>query len=216
MPADHRPSSEPASRKEAPSIRLGIFGTRPWVPASGSATVREGKAVYYLTKAVDYKIYSEFNQPVEILAKVVCNLRKYYGQDQDATVRLIQKHFNPKSDYKWSAEGIRLTWEMVEPYTPSLGLVDEMAVAKHEAAFLENEVIDLVASTKIGGKVWDHDLLAEFQRKNPEIQVTLHAFTKAVNLVTGMKKTNSNGKRYWVGFHLPTAEELASREENAA
>jgi len=33
---------------------------------------------------------------------------------------------------------------------------------------------------------------------------------------TGMSKTPSNGRFYWEGFHLPTADEMPVAEEVAA
>jgi hypothetical protein len=73
-----------------------------------------------------------------------------------------------------------------------------------------------IAWTEPGGRVQDHELLKVFQDWNPDIEVTLNLFTRAVNAVTGIGKTSSNSKQYWVGFHLPTADELAIRKKMAA
>ncbi len=180
---------------------------KPWVKASGPPNVQLDKATYYLTHGIDYKALRVFDKPEVILAKVVCNLRNYFRQSQESTVRLIQKHFNSKSDIQWSEEGIRLVWEQVEPFTPWLGKEDMQAIARQKAAFIENEVVDLIAWTKPGGRVLDKDLLKAFREWNPEIEVTSNAFSRAVKAVTGLSKLRSNGKDYWVGFHIPTAEE---------
>lgn len=184
----------------------------PWVKASGPATVRLDKATYYLVHTFDYATYRPFDDSVMILSKVVCNLRHYFCQSQESTVKLVQEHFNPKSDDKWSPEGIRLVWELAEPFTPDLGLVDAVALAQQKKVFLENEVVDLIAWTKPGGRVLDKDLLKVFREWNPELEIefTENLFTRAVQAVTGLRKLRSNGKDYWVGFHLPAADEQLS------
>jgi hypothetical protein len=189
------------------------------VPSSASADIRHGQAIFYLVHSFDHEAAFERDLPTMLFAKVVCNLRNYYVQDQESTVNLIQTYFNPKCwDEPWSQEAVRLMWEYVEPFTPWLGFVDETGVADQHRAFLENEVVDLLAWTAPGGRVLDYDLLRVFREWNPELEiaVSLNLFTRAVNAVTGLGKTPSNSKQYWVGFHLPTAEELAIRERMAA
>ncbi len=151
------------------------------------------------------------------LAKVVCNLRNFYLLDVDSTIELVQKCFNPRTVfYEWSPEAIRLTWECVACFTPSLGIRDVKARAKQKAQRLETEVIDLLVWTKSGGRVLDDDLLRVFRKWNPGMRVTSNSFTRAVNAVTGMSKRRSNGKAYWVGFCLPTAAELGLQGKKAA
>ena len=202
-----------------PSIRLGTFSRKPWVPSSASADIRHGQAIYYLVHSFDHEAAFERDLPTMLFAKVVCNLRHYYVQDQESTVDLIQTYFNPKCwDEPWSPEAVRLMWEYVEPFTPSLGLADETAIADQHRAFLENEVVDLIAWTVPGGRVLDHDLLRVFREWNPELEidVSLNLFTRAVNAVTGLTKHRSNGKAHWIGFCLPTAAELGLQGQKAA
>ena len=204
-------------RVRPPCIRLGTTSRKPWVPSSAPAHIRSGQAIFYLVKVFNHEDACERDLPTTLLAKVVCNLRNYYLQDQESTVKLIQTYFNPKDlDDQWSPEAVRLMWEYVEGFTPWLGLVDKTAIADQRRVFLENEVVDLIAWTEQGGRVSDHDLLKVFQEWNPDIQVSLNLFTRAVNAVTGLGKTPSNGKQYWVGFHIPMAGELAIREGMAA
>ncbi|BDU74899.1 hypothetical protein [Mesoterricola silvestris] len=203
----------------APFIHTGTSTRVPWVPSSAPADIRHGQAIFYLLKALDHEAAFERDLPTLLLAKVVCNLRNYYLQDQESTVDLILTHFNPKSwDEPWSAEAVRLMWECVEPYTPYLGIVDETAVARQRKAFLENEVVDLIAWTVPGGRVWDKDLERVFREWNPDLEIafTGNLFTRAVKAVTGLSKTPAHGRYYWEGFHLPTAEEVAVAAGKAA
>lgn len=204
---------------QPPSIRLGTTSRKPWRVPTAPADILHGQAIFYLLKAFDHEAAFERDLPTMILAKVVCNLRNYYLQDQENTVNLILDYFNPKCwDEPWSPEAVRLMWECVEPFTPSLGLVDQTAITDQRRAFLENEVVDLIAWTEPGGRVLDHDLFKVFCAWNPdlEVPVTLNLFTRAVNAVTGTVKMPSNSHQFWVGFHIPTAAELAIRERLAA
>lgn len=208
-------AAPPAPR--APFLRLGTISRKPWVPSSASADIRHGQAIFYLVHSFDHKAAFERDLPTMIFAKVVCNLRNYYLQDQESTVDLIQTYFNPKCwDEPWSPEAVRLMWEYVEPFTPSLGLADEKARAKQRKRSLEDEVIDLLAWVKLGGRVLDDDLLRVFHQWNPHLNVKLNSFTRAVNAVTGMTKLRSDGKDYWIGFSLPTAAELGLQGKKAA
>ena len=159
---------------------------------------------------------ARFDLDTVILAKVICNLRNYYLQSAEQTVELVRSVFNPKSWQVWSPEGVKLAWELVEGYTPSLGLSDEKAVAKQRAALIENEVMDLIAWTKSGGRVSGEDLRAVFAEWNPDLNVTPREFGLAVKAVTGLSTRTSNGTRYWVGFHLPTSEEEKDQYPKAA
>jgi len=206
-----------AAPRQSLSLRMGVTERKPWVPSSSSEEDRHDQAMFYLIFRFDHEGAFERDLPTMILAKVVCNLRNYFLQDQENTVKLIQTYFNPKCwDEPWSPEAVRLMWECVEGYTPSLGLVDEAAVAQQKALVLEREAAYLLARTIPGGKVLDKNLLAVFQEWNPDIEVSSYLLTTAVSSVTGLKKTASNSKQYWVGFHLPTAEELESRLVKAA
>ena len=167
-------------------------------------------------RVFDYKEAAGFDSDVAILGKVVCNLRNYYRQSAEQTVELVTGVFNPKAWTPWSPEGIKLAWDLVEGFTPSLGLSDEKAVAKQRAALIEDEVVDLIAWTRSGGRVSGEDLLAVFTAWNPDLLVTPREFGAAVKAVTGLTQKPSNGIYYWVGFRLPTAKELEIIQEKAA
>jgi len=202
----------PVSRIRAGRLHDPRSSRLPWVKATGTPATLSRKAAQYL-RVFDYKKAAQYDLDTEILANVVCNLRNYYDQDADQTVRLVLDLFNPKSSELWSPEGIRLAWDLVEPFTPTLALADEKTIAKRKVATIENEVIDLIAWTKPGGRVSAGDLLETFREWNPWLQVTPNAFTRAVQAVTGMTKLRSNGKDYWVGFHLPAE---VNSEQSAA
>ncbi len=79
-------------------------------------------------------------------------------------------------------------------------------------------MVDLIAWTKPGGRVWDKELEQVFREWNPELgfEFTGNRFTRAVKAVTGLGKTSCGGRYYWEGFHLPTPEELAAGDGEAA
>jgi hypothetical protein len=206
----------PIQPERTTPIRKGSLNRLPWVEATGSPALLSDKATFYVMKVFDYESARKFDEPLMILAKVVCNLRNYFRQGETATVRLVSDYFNPKSDYAWSPEGIRLVWELVEGFSPSLGLADETAQAMHRAAFLQREVIYLLSHVQPGGRVSNRELMGTFTAWNPELEVTSNAFTRAVQAVTGLTKLRSNGIDYWVGFHLPMAEVAESPGSKAA
>ena len=187
----------------------------PWVIATGRPETLSRKAAEYL-RVFDYRSAAPFDLDTAILAKVVCNLRNYYLQSAAQTVELVLSVFNPKSWQEWSPEGIKLAWELVEGFTPSLGLSDEKAVAKQRAALIEDAVVDLIAWTKSGGRVSGEDLRAVFAEWNPDLPVTPVEFAIAVKAVTGLKTKTSNGTRYWVGFQLPVVSKASEQELRAA
>ena len=187
----------------------------PWVIATGRPETLSRKAAEYL-RVFDYKEAAQFDPDVAILAKVVCNLRIYYRQSAEQTVELVTGVFNPKAWTAWSPEGIKLAWELVEGFTPSLGINDEMAVSMRRAIDLEDAVLDLIAYTKPGGRVSGGALRHLFKEWNPDLLFTDVAFGLAVNAVTGMTSKVSHGTRYWVGFHLPTPEVLLGFDPKAA
>lgn len=180
---------------------------KPWVKSSGPPETLFRRAAYYLS-AFDYKAAAVWDLDTPILLHVVCNLRNYYQQDADQTVRLISWHFNSKSWEVWSPEAVRLAWELVEPYTPSLGLTDEDARSRQRVAEIEDEVTDLIAYTRSGGEVSVEKLFALYQEWFPDREIDRRLFGKAVNAVTGIKSKPKNGRRSYVGFHLPTEDEL--------
>lgn len=196
-------------------IRTGSTKRLHWVKATGIPATRSRKAAQYL-RDFDYKQAAIYDLDTVILAKVVCNLRNYYRQSVDETVGLVLNLFNPKSWEIWSEEAVRLTWTFVEGFTPSLGLADEKAIAKRRADLIENEAVDLIAWTIPGGRASINDLRATFNRWNPGINAEPTEFGRAVAAVTGLSTKVSHGTRYWVGFHLPTPEELMERSSEAA
>lgn len=202
-------ASAPSPRvTTAPSIRTGTLRRKPWVPCTGTPEIRQGQAIFYLTKAFDHEAAFRRDLPTLILAKVVCNLRNYFLQDQESTVHLILTYFNPRCwDEPWSPAAVRLMWSCVKSFTPSLGLDRPRAKDRQRARCLQEEVAIFLERTVPGGRVLDDDLLAGFLERNPDLVVTSNAFTRAVKAVTGLSKDRSNGEDYWVGFHLPTAGE---------
>lgn len=183
---------------------------RHWVHATGSSASLHAMAVFYL-KQYDYESARLWDRKlVFTLAKVVCNLRRYYLQDREATIRLIREFFNPRFGYRWTAEGIGLTWELVAPYAPSLGIKDDTAVNRERADDLYDRVVDLVLELEPRGRVLFTDLYAHFLALNPDLDPvpTDVAFGIAVGDVTGKKSTPSKGKRYYSGFRIPKAGAL--------
>ena len=145
-------------RPPVASLNTGTLNRKPWVVATGTQGTRSRKAAQYL-RVFDYKEAARYELDTPILAKVVCNLRNYYQQDTHQTVELITALFNPKSWQVWSKEAITLAWELVEGFTPSLGLADAKAIAKQRAAMIEYEVVDLIAWTRQGDRVDREDLI---------------------------------------------------------
>lgn len=188
---------------------------KPWVKATGSPSTLERKAAQYL-RVFDHETPRSFERPEMTLAKVVCNLRNFYQQDAEITIKLVQMIYNRPAGYDWSPDGIRLAWELSEGYAPSLGLVDEKAIAKQWKAFLQKEVANLIVWMEPGGRTLGKDLLNVFRESNPELEVTSNAFSRAVKAVTGLSKFRSDSKDYWVGFHIPTTEEREPSGDTAA
>jgi hypothetical protein len=176
----------------------------PWVHASGDPATLSLKAAMYL-KRFDHKMPAHFDFLEMTLAKVVSNLRTYYLQDANETVRLIQSLFNPRTTYKWSPEGIRLAWDSVAGFTPSLGLSDIRALAMKRKRMLEYEVADLLASTLPYGRIPVAALLAEFNDRNPDFNARPKEFGMAVKTVSGLSSVGYQGVRHYPGVSLPRA-----------
>jgi len=196
----------------------------PWVKASGNRDTLTRMAEHYLLNfnhehakhflvTFRYQMASSSFEIIHLdssvfnLARVVCNLRNYYQQNCDQTEKLITGLYNRESQIQWSGEAIRLMWELVGEYTPSLGISDVDAKAKRLAADIEDEVVDLIAYTRSGGRVPVNELFKLFQEWNPDRKVTPTAFGISVSAVTGQKSTSSKGVRYYSGFHVPTMAE---------
>lgn len=209
-------SSPMVSGSNIPSIRSREVRRKPFVTATGSPATRLSKALYYLLKAYDYRHAWRHESSEGSLLKVVCNLRNFHLQDRDSTVRLVTTHFNPRMWREWSPEAVGIAWDLVEGFTPALGLRDPKARDKQRKVALEDEVLHLLAWVEPGGRTLDKDLLKVFREWNPHLRVTAHAFTRAVGDLLGQQKLRSSGKGYWVGFHLPTPEECAGRGGQAA
>lgn len=190
-------------------------GRLPWVIASGPHAVRLVKAEFYLAH-FNYKEVAEDFLDTDIFANVVCNLRNYHKLNMAETVGLIVKVFNRISSVVWSPEAVKLAWELVHGFTPTLGVSDERTVAMRRAALIENEVVDLIACTSSGGRMLCEDLLATFNQWNRYLGVTKRELGVAVKAITGISSTPIHGFRYWVGFQLPSKEELVLRIKIAA
>lgn len=180
---------------------------RPWVRATGTAATRSKKAGAYLFR-VKFQSARRTEAPAKTLATAVCNLRNYHGQSLEQTVELVRSLYNPRAKTPWSVDAIRLTWELVEGFVPRLGLADERALAKKKAADLYDDVVDLIAYTRPGGRVPAAELYALFREWNPESDATPTAFGIAVHSVTGIRSKPSKGVRYYSGFHIQSADEL--------
>ncbi len=220
-PISHVPAARPSPaaserlqgcvQKPEPRARLRLArpskkNPRRWVHATGSPESLHAMAVFYLR---NYK-YEAARQmallPEFTLAKVVCNLRHYYLQSREMTISLVLEHFNPRFWFPWCAEAIGLTWDLVEPYAPNMGLEDPTAVNRERAAELYDAVVDLVLMLEPGGRVLVSDLYQCFLALNPDIDPVPSetAFGIAVGDVTGKTSTPSRGKRYYSGFRLPS------------
>lgn len=183
---------------------------RRWVHATGSAESRHAMAVFYL-KEFKHKVAFKWDRPSELtLARVVCNLRHYFLQSREMTVRLIQDFFNPRSHHVWSDEAIGLTWDLVAPYTPSMGLRDPTALNRERAADLYDLVVDFILTLEPGGRVLTADLYTVFLDMHPHLDPvpTEVAFGIAVGDVSGITSRSSKGRRYYSGFHLPKVRQV--------
>jgi hypothetical protein len=142
------------------------------------------------------------------MLKVVCNLRNYFGMNLEQTIMLMRALFNPKVDTPWSSEGISLAWELVAEYTPWLALKDVDAIAKQKRIEVEDEVTELLARTRSGGRVNTNDFFDLLLEQSPDLLSTKTAVTSVVLEITGFQKTTSykDGRNY-KGFHLPSADE---------
>jgi len=215
--AQHQEGQSGIGTRKKVSIRLGTTTRKPWVASSATDEIRHHQALFYLLYKFDHEEAFRQDFSTMILAKAVCNLRNYYLQDKEKTVKLIQNHFNPKCwDEPWSPEAVGLMWECVENFTPSLGLVDEAAVAKQKARLIEQEVAYLLQGMSPGGRVQDKELLKTFREWNPDIEVTSNLFSRAVKAVTGTSKLRSDGKGFWVGFHFPDEDHQTAHLSESA
>lgn len=125
-----------------------VFSTQ----ARGDVGTREREAAQYL-REFDYENARTYEEPELSLLKVVCNLRNYHGMSQKQTIMLVTALFNPMSEGLWSREGIALAWELVSDFTPGLGLITETALAVYRKQDLHDEVTELLAYTRTGGRV---------------------------------------------------------------
>jgi hypothetical protein len=177
------------------------------VKSTGPSKTLFRRAAVYLS-AFEYAEAAVWDLDTQILAHIVSNLRNYYQQDADHTVKLVTRYFNPKSWEVWSPEAIRLAWDLVAPYTPMLGLSDEDAQSRSRMIELENDVVDLIAYTRPGGKVSVPALFEVYRKWHPDNHVDQRVFGKMVKSVTGIESKPRNAVRWYIGFHLPTEDEL--------
>lgn len=189
------------------SIRSYGVIKRPWRKARGDADWLERQAAFYL-ECFDHEQARFFDRDAFILLKVVCNVRNYYGMTQEQTVNLVRSHFNPKSNVIWTQEAIALAWELVENYTPWLGLNDPRAIAERHQREVEEEVKELLAFTRAGGRVNTEDFYRMFKDWFPDLEAGKGTVSKAVHEITGKVSVPYREGRCYPGFHFPTAEEL--------
>lgn len=175
-----------------------------WTRSTADEPNRERQAVAYVKVIRDSPTLHIEPGLLPGLARIICNLRKYHTQSRESTIRIILDHFNPYSDWIWTAEEIGLIWDLVGSYTPSLGISDKDAVAKRAAAELYEEVVDLVLELLPNGQVSMVDLYRYFQATHPNLQVTKNAFGRAFYAVTGIRSSKVGSVRYYKGFRLPS------------
>jgi hypothetical protein len=187
--------------------RNGTLNRKPWKAARGNASSRERQAAYYL-KGFDHENAWLFDEDEFSLLKVVCNLRRYFGMGKEQTIKLMTSLFNPKARTCWSPEGIALAWDLVEEYAPGLGLNDPVAITEKSRLELEDDITDLLAYTREGGRVPTTDFYNELKKWNPDLKVTKTAVTQAVKRITGKETKPFRKGRCYPEFHLPTAQEL--------
>jgi hypothetical protein len=73
---------------------------------------------------------------------------------------------------------------------------------------LEIEVVHLIAYTRSGGQVSVPKLFEVYRKWHPDNDVEPRVFGKVVKSVTGIESKPKNGVRWYIGFHLPTEQEL--------
>jgi len=204
----HRP------RKRLSLPRHGVVTPRPSEAARGDEGALEEQAAHYL-RIFDHELAQIFDEPEFTLLKVVCNLRNYFGMSQDQTVMLMVSLFNPKTHLPWSRVAIVLAWELVAGYTPWLGLDDPVAIADQKRSDLDDEVTELLAYTREGGRVTTEDFYKMLKKWNPDLDVKKTAVTQAVKRITGIEATGYRDGKCFPGFHLPTEEELMDIHHHA-
>jgi len=115
---------------------------------------------------------------------------------------------------QWSAEAIALTWELVEDFTPSLGLSDRDAVTARKNREREDNLIDLLSYLipDNEGRMFCTDLYRIYTEWFPDDSpIKSTAIGIALKAVTGIESRSisvrgKKGAGYKV-FRLPTAEE---------
>ena len=183
------------------SLHTGTTRRLPWVKASGNLESRFGQAASYI-KAINFRKARLFDQEEMILGKVVCNLRYHHDLSPEHTVELICSLFNRRAGTRWSSEGVRLTYDLVNGLTPSLGLEGEDYLARKLKMELGEDVADLINFTLPGGRVAVPVLFSLFQDWNPENRASIEEFGSAIRSVTGVVSKPSKNVRYYSGFHL--------------
>lgn len=205
---DYRIADRVRLKSMVPSIRSKELRPRKtWVCASGTLRARMDQARVYLL-GIDYRRAYGTYTPEQVLAQIVSNLRNYHRLNQAETKAVMRGVFDSKSKVKWSNEALELAWELVEGFTPSLGLIDPDAISKRHSEELEDRLVDVVAFTRSGGRVAIQDLINLFREWNPDFEVNEIAFGRAFSAITGIRSKPSKGIRYFSGLHLPSALEL--------
>jgi hypothetical protein len=196
-------------------LRTGQEKRLAWYRPTESPDVLERQAAQYL-RCINYDmVWLEI--PAVALIKAVCNLRMYYQQSVEQTVRRILEFYCRRAVINWSIEDIVLAWELSERFTPSLGWSDERGIARRRVATIKEDVGYLLEYTLPGGRTDTKELLALFHEWNPDFTITPRELGVAVRSIKDITSKGSNGKCYYPGFHIPVQEELhASSHQDVA
>jgi hypothetical protein len=197
---------EPLPSGVAP-LRTGTKVRHPWSVSTGNAALLKARAEYYL-KTFDHLSSYKLGSPGVIFMNVICNLRRYYRQNEQDTIQLMLKYFCNKADLQWMEESIAEVWHLIENITPSKAIYDEKTKAMRRKNDIEDDVSDLLAFTKDGGEVDIRVLLDLFHEWNPDFRISSRELGVAISSIKGIKSTARNGKRYFIGVHIPSKEEL--------
>jgi hypothetical protein len=193
-------------------LRTGQKERLAWYRPTESPDVLERQAAQYL-RSINYNlVWLEI--PALALMKAVCNLRMYYQQSAEQTVKRILELYCRRAVINWSIEDIVLAWELSDKFTPSLGWSDVRAVARRRVVTIREDVGYLLEYTLPGGKADTKELLALFLEWNPDFAITPRELGVAVRSITGITSKGSNGKCHYPGFHIPTQEELLVPSHN--
>jgi len=196
-------------------LRSGSKHRLPYKVATGSHETRLKQAAFYLSvvKDDDPELFLQsVDQAVIALGIIVCNLRNFYLLSQDETVDLMKTHYLTKHGHAWTWGEIRLIHDEVESFTPTLGLLDEDAIAAQEKHSREENLTDIVLYLKPEGRISFQSIMTLYQEWFPDdTKVNRKNLGDAIKAVTGLKSTSYRGKTHYIGMSLPEGHEAVSR-----